>query len=232
MALLKFGGGITEMRGSIAGNVYSRNRFGAYARPRTKPVNPQSAGQELCRSVISFLTEYWHSTLTAAERTSWETYAASVAMQNKLGETIYLTGFNHFVRSNFELKRQALTVVEAGPTVLSLPETDPTFAISASAATQNVSVTLDNGLPWANEDDAYMFVEMGVPQIVTRTFFNGPWNYMDKIDGDSVTPPSIPDAQTAPFTLVEGQKIWCYARIVRADGRLSNPFTASCVVAA
>jgi len=232
LALLKFGGGITEMRGSIAGNVYSRNRFGAYARPRTKPVNPQSELQEACRNVISFLTEYWHSTLTPAERTAWETYAAAVPFNNKLGETVYLTGFNMFVRSNFELKRQAHTVVEAGPTTLALPETDPTFAVAASVATQEISVTFDNVLPWANEDDAFLFVEQGVPQIATRNFFNGPWRFMDEVAGDSVTPPTSPAAMTAPFTLVLGQKVWCYARIVRADGRLSNPFTASCIVAA
>lgn len=232
MALAKMGGGIIQLSGSIAGNVFARNRYGNYVRPRTKPVNPQSSFQEAVRNAMSYLVEYWHSTLTAAQRTAWETFAQAIAMQNKLGETIYLTGFNHFVRANIELVRQAMTLVADGPTVLALPETDPTFAIAASEASGEISVTFDNALPWANEAEGHMFVYQGRPQIATRNFFNGPWRFMDSIEGDDVTPPTSPAAQTAPFTLVAGQKVWCYARIVRADGRITNPFTASCVVAA
>ncbi|GAH28464.1 unnamed protein product, partial [marine sediment metagenome] len=38
MALVKYGAGIIQMSGSIAGDVHARNRFGNYIRPRTKPV--------------------------------------------------------------------------------------------------------------------------------------------------------------------------------------------------
>lgn len=232
MASVKYGGGVVQMSGSIAGSTFARNRYGNYIRPRTKPVNPRTTRQIAMRSAISYLTEYWHDTLTAAQRTAWGTYAAAVSMKNRLGESIYLTGFNHFIRSNAELIRQGLTLVADGPTEISLPEKDTTFAIAGSAASGEISVTLDNGLGWANEDDGYMFVYQGRPQLITRNFFNGPWRFMDKVEGDAVTPPTSPAAQTAPFTLVEGQKVWCYARIVRADGRLSETFVADCTVAA
>ncbi|GAI58374.1 unnamed protein product, partial [marine sediment metagenome] len=39
MALVKYGGGITQMSGSIAGNTFARNRYGNYVRSRTKPIN-------------------------------------------------------------------------------------------------------------------------------------------------------------------------------------------------
>jgi hypothetical protein len=232
MATVKYGGGITQMSGSIAGTVFARNRFGNYCRPRTKPVNPNSTGQELMRSTMAHLTEIWHSTITAAQRIAWATYAASVPSKNRLGESIYLTGFNHFVRSNSIAKAKLNTYVATGPTVLALPETDPSFLITASVATQLVSVAFDNALPWALEVGAHMFVELGQPQIVTRNFFGGPWKYMDKIAGKVAPAEVSPKTMAPPFTLVLGQKIWAYARIRRSDGRISNPMVAECIIAA
>ncbi len=97
MALIKFGGGVVQMAGSIAGNVFARNRYGNYARARTKPVNPNSARQVVIRAAIAYLTQHWNGTLTPAERTAWNSYAAAVTMKNRLGENINLTGFNHFI---------------------------------------------------------------------------------------------------------------------------------------
>jgi hypothetical protein len=232
MASIKFGGGVTAMSGSIGGSTYARNRFGYYLRPRTKPVNPNSTGQELMRSTMAHLTELWHSTITAPQRIAWATYAAAVPSKNRLGETIYLTGFNQFVRSNSIAKAKLNTFVAPGPTVLALPETDPSFLITASVATQLVSVAFDNALPWALEVGADMFVELGQPQIVTRNYFNGPWKYMDKIAGKVAPAEPSPKTMATPYTLVLGQKVWAYGRIRRADGRISNPMVASCVVAA
>lgn len=231
MALVKYGGGIIQASGSIAGNTHARNRFGNYIRPRTKPVNPNSDNQAAIRSALSYLVNAWNVELTAAQRTAWNTYAAAVAMNNRLGETIYLTGFNHFVRSNTEIKRQAITVVEDGPTVLSLPEKDPTFAVAGDETSGNLSVTFDNALGWANEVGGYLFVYMGVPQLATRNFFAGPWQYADKVSG-AATPPTSPATMTAPMTLTTGQKVWCYSRLVRADGRLSEPMYDSFIVTA
>ena len=103
MALVKYGGGIVQASGSIAGTTHARNRFGNYVRARTKPVNPNSASQGAVRTALSYLAMIWASLLTAAERTSWNTYAAAVAIKNRLGETVYGTGFNHFIGWNSAL---------------------------------------------------------------------------------------------------------------------------------
>lgn len=228
MALIKFGGGVTQASGSIGGNTFARNRFGNYFRSRTKPVNPQSAGQSLIRSSLAYLAQYWNATLTNSERGSWETYAGSVPGLNRLGESVYLTGFNQFLRSNIIRLQNALSVIEAGPTVLTLPETDPTFAIVATANDQKIAVTFDESLPWASEAGAKMYVYAGEPQNKTRNFFKGPW----KLAGVIANGATSGDQLSSPFTLVTGQKIWCYARIQRADGRLSNPFRSDVLVTA
>jgi len=230
MASVKYGGGIVQMSGSIAGSVFARNRFGNYARPRTKPVNPSSTRQVFIRTALSYLTVYWNETLPAAQRTAWNTYAAAIAMKNRLGETIYLTGFNHFLRSNIVRLQLGQNLVPLGPTILSLPDKDPTFAIAGYADTQLISVTWDTELPWGDIAASVMGFWQGQPQLITRNFFNGPWRMGGSVPGNGASPTTF----TAPFTLVTGQKVWCYARISTGptDSRLSEAFTAVCTVLA
>jgi len=226
MALIKYGGGIIQMSGSIAGNTHARNRFGNYMRARTKPVNPSSARQCGARIAIMYLAEQWREDpMTDAKRLAWEVYAASINWNNKLGETVKLTGFNHFIRSNASILRAGGTIVTDGPTDLGLPPGDPTIAVTGSEASQKLSVTFDNTMDWAGEVGGYMVVEMGVPQNPTRNFFGGPWRFCAAIAGAAV--PETPPVEIDPgWTLTEGQKVWCRAGILRADGRLSTKFGA------
>ena len=135
MALVKFGGCVIQMSGSIAGNTFARNRYGNYVRARTKPVNPNSALQQQVRNAMADLTTRWSSVLTAVQRTAWNLYASNTPMTNRLGETVNLTGFNHYIRSNSLLLRCALSLVGAGPSTFELPAQDGLFAISISEAT-------------------------------------------------------------------------------------------------
>ena len=232
MALVKFGGGIIQMSGSIAGNTYARNRFGNYVRARTKPINPNTAGQQVIRGLMATLTAVWGQTLTAAQRTAWNLYASSVSMKNALGEAVNLTGFNHYLRSNIAIMQAGGTRVDAGPTIFELPTKDPTLAVTISEATQKLSITFDDAAPWAAAVGNYLIITGGQPQNAQRNFFAGPWKFADTIDG-AVAPPASPDANIdAPFAVTEGQRVWVKARIALLDGRLSEEFTANCFCAA
>jgi len=224
------GGGAAS--GSVGSLTYSHNRFGMYVRNRTIPVNPSSSRQAAVRSCLQQLTDRWGQTVTALQRSAWNTYAANITVKNKLGQDVLLTGFNHYLRSNIARLQASATIIDPGPGIFELPEADPTFAITASEATQQVSFTLDNTLAWANEDDGHLIKFVGLPQNPQRNFFGGPWRLCGTVDGDSETPPSSPDAQDSPWPIVEGQRLWAYARISRADGRLSQPFRADALVGA
>jgi len=175
MALIKFGGGVVQMTGSIAGSTFARNRYGNYARARTKPTNPNTAGQQAVRAGLAQLTSWWSDALTVAQRAAWKLYGENVAMKNRLGESIFLTGFNHYVRSNSILWRTNGTMYANGPVVFELPEKDNQFAITASVATQQITVTANPALAWANEDNAFMYIFQGQPQNAQRNFFAGLW---------------------------------------------------------
>lgn len=232
MALVKFGGGIVAMSGSIAGNTFAHSRYGNYVRARTKPVNPNTARQQEVRAAIAFLCDRWANTLTAAQRTAWGLYAASVIMNNKLGESINLSGFNHYIRSNTIAKMVPYPLIDAGPVVFELPAQDPTFAVTASEATQVLTLAYDDTMDWATEDAAYIFFFQGSPQNAQRNFFAGPWRFIGSVAGIDPGGPVEPHAAAAAFAIAEGQHQWVYARIMRADGRLSEPFRADIIVAA
>jgi hypothetical protein len=232
MALVKLGGGVADMRGSVGGTVFSRNRYGAIARNRTIPVNPGSAAQTKIRSVMSSVREAWQEVLTPAQRLAWSTYANGVPMQNRLGESVKLTGQNHFYRSASACLYNDLAYAADGPTVLALPSQDESLTVTASAATGELSISFDTDNPWVDEDDAYLLVYASRGQNPTVNSFQGPYLLAGKLAGDNAAPLTSPQTIANPFTLIEGQKTFIQCRILRADGRLSEPFRSVCTCAA
>ncbi|MBA7661073.1 hypothetical protein ES703_69085 [subsurface metagenome] len=232
MALVKYGGGITQMSGSIAGNTFARNRYGNYVRARTKPVNPKTAQQIAVRTAVAYLADYWAQTLSAAQRAAWGLYASNVVMKNKLGESINLSGFNHFIRSNAWLRAILSATPKGPPVIFELPSQDGTLAVTASEATQQLTVTYDDGLAWADETGGFLILYQGQPQNAQRNFFAGPWRYMWTVSGVDAAPPAGPVVCDAIFAIAETQRQWIYARILRKDGRLSEIFRADCFTAA
>ncbi len=227
MAQVKFGGGIVAMSGKLAGNVFAKNRSGSYVRSWRKPVNPKSSRQVGARTLVMYLAEQWgESPMTDAIRTAWQTYASSFTWLNKLGEQITLTGFNAFMQCNCALINAGGSIVTAAPTVLGLPPGDPTFACTGSEATNLISVVFDDTFDWCGEDDNYMAIFMGQPKPASHNFYATPYRFAASIPGNTAVPITSPQTLAAPFTLIEGQKIWTQARIIRADARTSTRFNA------
>lgn len=222
---------VGQMSGSLGGIVASHNRFGSYFRGRTVPVNPSSSAQQAVRNIFATLTNAWINILTSAQRAAWDTYASQINWKNKLGNDIKLTGFNHFMRSNTVSQRPGFPRVDDGPTIFSLAVEDPTFVVTASEATQVVSVVFDDGLDWADEDEAGMQVLMSEPVAPSRQFIPPVYQYGDTFEGDNTTPITSPQTFAAPFPIAADQLIQCEARILRADGRLSGPFQGIATVA-
>lgn len=226
MALVRYGAGIVGMSGSIGGTTFARNRSGAYARARTTPINRKTDLQNNVRAALASLATRWAEVVTAIQRTAWNLYASNVTMKNRLGVDIKLTGYNHYFRSNAVLTLIGETLVDDGPVIFELPEQDPLFAFTAAETGPAISYIFDPTLEWATEVGAFMVKFQGKPQNAQRNFFVGPWRYHGIITG-AVEAPSSPDEESdPPFMIAEGQAQWCYARIIRADGRLSEPMAA------
>ena len=224
MALVQLGGGVHDIRGSIGGTVFSRNRFGNYIRARITPVNPQSSRQSVVRSAVQFLAQRWSNTLTQLQRDGWEVYADNIVRVNKLGAQIKLTGFNHYIRSNVGRSQAFATIIDVPPVILTLAPGDPAFVVTGSEATQLISVVFDDTLDWANQDNGHMLVFMSQPKTTGTNFIGGPWRFAGSIDGNSTTPPTSPVTFAVPFPIAENQALASRARISEEDGRLSDHF--------
>lgn len=232
MALVRYGGGVVQMTGSVGGTTYARNRYGNYARARTKPVNPNSVLQQEVRTVMAYLCERWAETLTAIQRTAWNDYASAVVMKNKLGEAIKLSGFNHYIRSNATLSRRGETLVDAGPTDFTLPEKDPSLSITTEVHEQRFNITFNDTMDWASENGGWLFMLQGKPQNPQRNFFGGPFKGIKDKAGSDGNGPDSPEQSSNLWVVAEGQKVWYQLRIARADGRISEPWTVQSTVVA
>jgi len=232
MALIKTSGIVAAISGKVGGSVYSRNRYGAYVRNWAKPVNPNSSAQQKVRADMGALVSDWFNELTVAQRASWAVYAAAVNFVNRLGETITLTGFNHYIRSNIARLSNSMTRISAGPTELILPPTDSEFNVALSEVSQEVSVTFDDSAVWCSQDSAYMSIHQGIPQNSARMFFGGHMRRIGKISGSSGSPITSPQTVALSFPVAVSQKDWIQGRIQLADGRLSATFRDDAIVGA
>lgn len=219
MALIRFAEG-QQRSGSSGGTVFSHNRFGAYIRPRTIPVNPNTALQVRARNSARALSIAWENVLTQGERDAWNTYAANLVWQNRLGDPVHLTGLNHYIRSNAVNVSLGFGRIDAAPVIFTLAAAELNLGCTGSEATQQLSITFDDTAPWANEVGAFTHWYMGLPQNSGIKFFAGPYKYI--VSAAGITPAVSPVAATAPFPFADGQRIWIRQRIMRADGRLSQ----------
>lgn len=221
MALIRFAEG-QQRSGSSGGTVFSRNRFGAYIRARSVPVNPNTERQVAARNLTRNLAIAWQTELTQLQRDLWDVVADLIDWQNALGESVSLTGINWYIRTNAARMQGGLPRVDDASGVLALAQAESALGVTASAATQLLSVSFDDSKTWAQEDDAAQLVHMGIPQSPARKFFNGPWRFAGVILGDNLLPPTSPQDIVASFPFQEAQRIWVKTRICRADGRLSD----------
>lgn len=219
--------------GSLGGKVFSRNHYGNYLRTRAVPVNPNSSRQQGARASFSEMASRWSLVLTQAQRTAWNLYGASVAMTDRIGQPIYLTGFAHYIRSNTAKQAVGLGVVDAGPVIYTVAESDGSLVATISEATQKITLAFDDTMDWCDEDEAHMSVYMTSPQTASREYLDIKLRLAGALEGDSVSPPTTPDATLdVPYVVVETQKVIVKARIGRADGRLSYFFQSTVTVAA
>lgn len=117
MALAKMGGGIVEITGKFAGNVFKRDASGQHtqALPRTLKRNPSSS-QRTQRNAWRRCNVYWLKNMTEANRTLWMMYAASHPTTNKQGSQITLTAYQSFLSINLVRAANNLTITATPPT--------------------------------------------------------------------------------------------------------------------
>lgn len=89
----------TEIRGSVNGVTYARNRYGLYVRSKASPVQPRTPAQTERRAQLTVLSQRWR-TLSEANRAEWRAFADDLTRSDTLGLTYRLSGLQAYLQFN------------------------------------------------------------------------------------------------------------------------------------
>jgi len=123
---------IGQASGSVGGQTFSHNRFGAYVRTRAIPTRSTTTEAENAKAILAAQSQAWGG-LTDAQRAAWKSWADTHPVTDSLGNAQVLTGAQAYVQINARLDR-------AGETLLSLPP-----IASPPAALETLTGTWDIG---------------------------------------------------------------------------------------
>lgn len=114
MAKIKFGMMMTDARGKLGGQVFSKNRAGAYVRTKVTPVNPRTTHQQANRSLFGAISSAWR-VLSDPERASWSESVEQWQTTDIFGDIKNPSGKTLFQRLN-----QGLLANITGSSVMSV----------------------------------------------------------------------------------------------------------------
>lgn len=103
-----------EARGKVAGLIYNTGRGGKYVKGFTSPVQPRTPLQLARRALLLTVGRTW-ATILAAERAAWGAYASAHPVLDWTGNTMLLSGFNWYVRCNFNLSWLGFAMISDPP---------------------------------------------------------------------------------------------------------------------
>jgi hypothetical protein len=224
MAKILLGPTVIGIRGTVAGITFSQNRAGPYARGWHTPPNPKSATQLAARSTLATWAATWR-TLTAAQQTTWDVYAAAApqVLTDSLGQPYYASGFNWWITTQINLEHiGAVSILTAPVLARQVIPLTPTleFRTTASAqATRWRINALDPNLALNHTAWSVVVNSLGLniePAVLYYTFTGIPnvGRYVN------ITTPLA-----AKFgTFVVGQRLFSYIYSISAEGQASPIF--------
>lgn len=230
MALVKFGGGVAAMSGSIGGTTFARSKAGAYARQWTKPVNPRSPLQNARRAFLAYLATYWSKTCTDQQRIDWSAYADGTSWTNKLGESITINGNAAFIRLNTIGHIAGQDIRADAPTAMGHAG-GVTLAFTADSALDKLQIAEPGGAFDPNVDNQFIAFFQGLPSEPGRISTPKGFKFIGHIWGDSGAPMMFPTAIMSAYTIHAGQLVTIKGMFIDEHYRVSGPSWANVLAA-
>ena len=103
MASIRFSALVSDVKGSVGGNVFQSNANGAFVRTKSTPVNRNTEAQQNQRLIMSVYAQKWQG-LTDEDRQAWKDAAPLQPYINRLGEQKIYTGYQLFMKTNLVLE--------------------------------------------------------------------------------------------------------------------------------
>jgi hypothetical protein len=179
--------------GSVGSITYSKNKGGYYRKLKSNPTNPQTVYQTFARSLLAGFSSIWASSLTDAERLSWQNASLDYPYTNSLGVTYYLSGSDLFITLSVNLVLISILPNFTAPAFQgSAAMTSFTPAV-VGATSVEIDFTSIQSAP-----DPSDFLIWGTPQ-----FSNGIYNYKKRLRQFTVITNAtvLPADVTAAFVL-------------------------------
>lgn len=133
---------LSDIRGSVGGSTYARNKSGAYVRNRTMPINPNTSRQADVRAALNNLA-FIFNTLDRVTVNAWNEAASTYPAFNKLGEEYIQSGKQLFISCGLNLRAIGVTDTPDLPTAEpAIPQCDITGAVITSSEAANLMTAL------------------------------------------------------------------------------------------
>lgn len=212
--IIKFGGIVSDGRGSIGGVVFSRNAAGAYAKQRTVPTYPATDRQQNVASLLSTIIADWKVTLSTAQRAAWNVLASNTSLPNKLGEMFTPSGLNLFVKANMLLDQTGQGHVTVPPVAAVCPSPQFTFAYQIDPGIEVTSIG-----NWDNSPDGLIAIQSIINLPLSQNYYKGPYaqTWTKTFAGFDV----LPMHMIATASLVANTRAHFRVRAVQEDGAVS-----------
>jgi len=144
MAILKMGAIVTQISGKVGGQTFGIGKNGQYLKNTGSYINAKTPKRTGVNSLLIAVTSSWRN-LTNTERASWSAATVNFPYTNRLGQTVFYSGFNLYTKFNVNrlLVKQPLLLNPPTPITLSTPSgftmvpTTTTFVIQGSVTSQN-----------------------------------------------------------------------------------------------
>lgn len=218
MAKIKFGMMMTDARGKLGGQVFSKNRGGAYVRTKVTPSNPRTLTQMESRSALGVTSSAWNG-LTDSQRASWNSAVDEFKRTDIFGDLKTPSGKNLFVRLNKNLLGVGALIIDNAPVKVEIP------AMNATA------VTFDPGVGTVNFANflsvpAGMHLQVSATPILSAgiSYVKNKLRVIDIQNAGAITPATIGAAYLARFGTPDlGANVYFQIRLIADNGQAGVP---------
>jgi hypothetical protein len=214
-AKIKFGMFMTDARGKVGGQVFSKNRGGAYVRTKVTPANGQTARQSFVRQLLGAVSQSW-SGLTQSARDSFDGAVAQWSKTDIFGDVRNPTGKSLFIRLNINLANSGQAEILLAPSKLDMP-----FLTATAVNFNGTAMTIAD---IDNETSAVLVVSATAPQSAGTNFFRGKYRQIGFYPGASVVTADLFDDYVSKFgTPDTDANVSFELKWVLANGQTSTP---------
>ncbi len=234
MALIKLGGLAQDVRGTLNGSVFSRNRGGAYIRTKVSPVQPVSEFSSASRAIFKAVSQRWSTVLTDVQRQGWIAFAATHPFINVFGDSHILSGLAFYQSVNKRLAQMGQDFLDDAPPTFDVEDLGITAIDGAITGIQFATLAMTIGR--ALETDELLYVWLTTPILGARQPQKNDFRLLNAQDDTEF---ADDDDLVAPFearypdtTILSTSRLFYRMQAVNtATGAASAPVTSAVTIA-